>query len=149
MASPKGGPSFNPNGPLPVGDAQKAVRKLTRLEFETIGNKFLKMTTEDMERAFANKAKMPVIEVCIMSILYHAIKEGDQKRLDWITDRLIGSPVRKYAVVVHEQEDEKSEAPVAMSNQERIDMLEKYTEMLRKQKEEVIDVSPIDRKDKP
>lgn len=148
MASPKGGPSFNPSGPLPVGDAQKAVRKLTRLEFEMIGNKFLKMTTEDMERAFANKAKMPVIEVCIMSILYHAIKEGDQKRLDWITDRLIGSPVRKYAIVVTDEEEDQSFAPVQMSNQERIDMLEKYAETLRKEKE-VIDVSPNVRKDKP
>ena len=147
MASPKGGPSFNPNGPLPVGDAQKAVRKLTRLEFEMIGNKFLKMTTEDMERAFANKAKMPVIEVCIMSILYHAIKEGDQKRLDWITDRLIGSPVRKYAIVVTDEEEDQSSTPVQMSNQERIDMLEKYEETLRKEKE-VIDVSPNARKDK-
>lgn len=147
MASPKGGPSFNPNGPLPVGDAQKAVRKLTRLEFEMIGNKFLKMTTEDMERAFANKAKMPVIEVCIMSILYHAIKEGDQKRLDWITDRLIGSPVRKYAIVVTDEEEDQSSTPVQMSNQERIDMLEKYAETLRKEKE-VIDVSPNARKDK-
>lgn len=142
----KKGVSPNPEGALPIGDAQKLVRKLTRLEFEKIGNKYLYMTGEDIEKALANKGKVPVLDLAIMSILYHSIKEGDFKRLEWMLERLIGGAVKRIAVITEDVSDEnRGKVPVKMSNAERVDMLERYAEMLRKKEEEVIDVSPNNR----
>lgn len=142
------GQSGNPNGALPIGEAQKMVRKLTRLEFEKIGNKYLAMTADQIEKAMANKKDVPILDLAIMSILYHSVKEGDFKRLEWMLDRLIGGAVKRIAVISEDLgEEDKGSVPVPMSTDERLDMLEQYAEMLKKRKksEEVIDVSPNNR----
>ena len=146
----KKGEASNPAGSLPIGEARKMVRKLTRIEFEKIENKYLWMNAEQIEKSMKEgKSQIPALELAIMSIIYHSIKDGDQKRLDWLLDRLIGGVVKRIAVMPEDiSEEEMGGVPIQMSNQERIDMLEKYAETLRKEKE-VIDVSPNARKDKP
>ena len=122
----KKGISGNPQGLLPIGDAMKMARKLTKSVFEQIAHKYMFMTYQQIVNLMEDsKDKLPIIDFAVMSILLHAVKEGDQKRIDWILDRTIGMAVRKHAVII---DDERPEAkiPVPMTPEEKLTMLELY-----------------------
>lgn len=141
--------SFNPFGPLPIGDDLKQARKLTRTEFERLANKYLFMPFNEMASILNDKTKnpnVPVIELAIMSIYYHAIKEGDEKRMNWVMDRVLGQAVKKIHVVT-EVENPDPKAPVEMTEKEKLDMIERYKKRViearlsEKEKGEAIDVT--------
>lgn len=95
----------NPGGPgrpaLP--EDIKAARQLNSVEFERIVNKYLYMTADEMERLGkdkAAKATMPAIEIMLFSIISRAISEGDQTRLNFILDRIIGRVPVKVAIPI-------------------------------------------------
>lgn len=145
-------PPHKPFGNLPIGDDLKNARKLTRAEFERLANKYLFMPFQEMSDLLQNKERnpnVPVIELAIMSIYYHAIKDGDEKRLNWVMDRVLGQAVRKIHVVTEmENPNADAPAPVEMTQEEKLDMLELYKKKVIKQikdaRNDVVDVPKVE-----
>ena len=93
------GKSGNPNG-APSKNVTRA-RKLNKVLVTELLNKFINMSMKDLivfirnnvpnsKDTAAFKGEDPVIETMLASILVKAIQEGDQNRLNFIFDRLIG-----------------------------------------------------------
>lgn len=64
-------------------------RKLNQIRVSEVLNKFIDMPLEDVIRFVQDKTN-PAMEVLVGSILVHGIKHGDQNRLNFLLDRLIG-----------------------------------------------------------
>lgn len=147
----KKGQSGNPLGSLPIGNDLKEARKLTRLEFERIVNKYLFMTMRDIRKSMEDqtaKECTPMLDLIVISILQKALIEGDEKRFNFLLDRTIGQVVRRIHVAPEVEEDQRP--PVEMSAEEKLQMLERYKEIILSKKDrEVVDVSPVDREDEP
>lgn len=63
--------------------------ELTKARLRGMINKHLWMTQHQLKTAMQN-ANTPMIELLVGSIIHKALVEGDQKRLDFILDRMIG-----------------------------------------------------------
>lgn len=137
----KKGEVANPLGQLPVGRDLIEARKLTRLEFERLVNKYLFMGVKEIEKILDNPySDIPLIDALILSGLRMAYRDGDTKRLDFFLDRTIGRVVMKHHVVT-EVDDSSRVAPVQLSDEEKLAMVEAYKSRLLSQRKEVIDVS--------
>lgn len=89
----KPGQSGNPNGRPPLPEEVRIARSLNKAEFERIVNEYIHMSLVEIQ----DRAKDPstsALEVIIAKIVAEAIKRGDERRLGFILDRLIG-PVPK------------------------------------------------------
>lgn len=85
----KKGQSGNPNGRPRIPEDLKMARRLNKLELEKLLNQFLFMTPPEMEER-VKSADVTAIEAMIGSIIIKAVKDGDQQRLNFILERLIG-----------------------------------------------------------
>lgn len=85
----KKGQSGNPNGRPRIPEDLKMARRLNKLELEKLLNQFLFMTPIEME-ARVKSQDVTAIEAMIGSIIIKAVKDGDQQRLNFILERLIG-----------------------------------------------------------
>jgi len=85
----KPGVSGNPNGAPKIPDEIKEARKLNKIQVEEILNKFLNWPLSDLV-LFTQKKESPVLEVLVARILLEGIKKGDQVRLEFIFQRLVG-----------------------------------------------------------
>lgn len=149
MGKFKKGDISNPIGGLPIGQDLKEARKLTRLEFEKMINKYLFMSVNEIQDRIKHQEKygIPMIEALILSGLALAYKEGDIKRLDFFLDRTIGRVVMKHHVVTEVDESSRV-APVQLTESEKLEMIEAYKKrVLANMKGGAIDVSPISRED--
>lgn len=84
----KKGQSGNPNGPAPLSPEARAFKNLTREGFETIANKYLSATRDEI-RAALQDPSMKAIELAVISVINQAIK-GEGRMLDLLLTRLIG-----------------------------------------------------------
>lgn len=94
----KPGVSGNPAGAAKLPEEIKAARKLTRIEFETIVNKYLYLSEEELNEKRKDKT-LTLIEMMVLSIVQKAIVQGDEKRLDFLLDRMIGKVVQPIEYV--------------------------------------------------
>lgn len=85
----KPGESGNPAGQTPLPADIKEARKLNKQEIERVLNKFLHLPLEELA-AFVQDKRSPVLESLVARILLEAIKRGDQVRLEWVFQRLVG-----------------------------------------------------------
>lgn len=85
----KKGQSGNPSGQPKIPEDIKAMRKLTAIEFERAVNRYLFEDRSVVAKAAADP-NTPVIELLITSILHKAVSQGDEKRLGFFLDRLLG-----------------------------------------------------------
>ena len=85
----KKGQSGNPRGPEPLPEDIKAARKINVVEFERIVNKFLFASKGEVIKVTADP-NTPVLELMVGAIVHKAVIEGDERRLDFILNRLIG-----------------------------------------------------------
>lgn len=85
----KKGQSGNPNGRPPLPLDLKESRSVNRLEFERVLNKYMYMSGPDINASLKSD-KLPMIELVVAKILAKAFNEGDQRRLEFVIDRLIG-----------------------------------------------------------
>lgn len=74
-------------------DDLKQAKTLTKRKFLAILNKYLYMPYEELENL--KWAKMPAIEVIVVTIIGKAIYEGDDKRFAFLVERLIGPMLSK------------------------------------------------------
>ncbi len=66
-------------------------RKLTKAKLTGLLNKHL-WYTKDEAKVVVQDPDTPMLEILIASIVNKAIVQGDEKRLNFILDRLIGKP---------------------------------------------------------
>jgi hypothetical protein len=85
----KKGQSGNPSGAAPVPEDIKEARKLTNFEFERLANKYLFGTAADIEKA-SKDPNTPLIELLVGSVIHKGVLEGDERRLDFLLNRLVG-----------------------------------------------------------
>lgn len=99
-------------------DDIREARKLNKIELERVLNEYIYMTLSEIQIR-ANKTDTPAIEVLLAKILGEGIKRGDEKRLGFLLDRLIG-PV-KAKLSLDGGEDDKGEVkPLKIELAERI-----------------------------
>lgn len=89
----KSGQSGNPRGKEPLPEHLKQARKWNRTEIETLLNQFMEMSPEQLQAKLSDKSAK-LLELMVARIVAEAIKKGDQSRLTFLLDRLIG-PVPK------------------------------------------------------
>jgi hypothetical protein len=85
----KGNKAAKGKGRPPAPPELKQARTLTRLEAERLLNLYIHMTQEEL--AVAAKAKGTTqLELLIIAVLRKGINYGDQQRLAFLLDRLVG-----------------------------------------------------------
>lgn len=85
----KKGQSGNPNGRPPMPPELKAFKKLSPSLVHATVNKFCNMTLPELE-AYLKSGKAIVIERMVGEVMAAAARGGDQTRLNFILDRVIG-----------------------------------------------------------
>jgi hypothetical protein len=79
----------NPNGRPKVPDDIRETRKLDQFELERMMNRFLDLTADELTSEIKS-GKLKGKELIIATIISKAIVFGDQKRFEFILNRLIG-----------------------------------------------------------
>ena len=85
----KKGEVNNPKGRPRLPAHVKEARKLNKVKFEEILQKYVTHNLKGLKDAL-NDPDTPAIELAVVKILHESIKTGDQRRLEFILDRLIG-----------------------------------------------------------
>jgi hypothetical protein len=85
----KEGEVLNPNGRPKLPDDIKEARKLNKLEFERIVNKYLYMKKEEITEALRDP-DTPAIEMAVAQLIVKGITLGDPVRLNFLLERLLG-----------------------------------------------------------
>lgn len=83
------GQSGNPAGGPKTPEDLKEARKLTKLEFERIVNQYLFEKEIDLQE-LRTRPGTRMIDLLIASIMDKALVHGDDRRLTFLLDRLIG-----------------------------------------------------------
>ncbi len=84
-----------------------AQRRLTRVRLEEILQKYLNTPLTELKEILGNPGTVPAIELMIVSILAKSITAGDQYRLEFLLNRIIGKVPDKV-----EFEDKTDQAEV-------------------------------------
>lgn len=93
----KPGISGNPSGRPALPEEIKEARKINKIEFERVLNEMIYMNLSEL-KSRADNPETPVVELLVAKILAEGIKRGDEKRLGFILDRLIGPVKTKVAL---------------------------------------------------
>lgn len=109
------GESGNPDGRPPLPEDLKAARKLNKTELERILNEYIHMSLTEIQRR-AGHPETSALEVLVAKVLAEGIKRGDEKRLGFLLDRLVG-PVKR-SVSVEGGEDGTNPIRLARSDDE-------------------------------
>lgn len=107
-----GGKNFEPGNPGGPGAPKipeeiKQARKLNRLEFERVLNKYIHMQLGALRKIIEDPTT-PVLDGVVCKILVKGFNEGDPRRLEFVIDRLIGK-VKEYEPEKQDAESTKSE----------------------------------------
>ncbi len=91
-----GGRDFKPGweggpGAPTIPEDVKQSRKMNRIEFERVLQKYVGMSGVEINSVIQNK-QTPILEGVVAKILAKAFNDGDSRRLEFILDRLIGKP---------------------------------------------------------
>jgi hypothetical protein len=97
----KKGQSGNPNG-APKGQRiitkeLKQAQSLNRADFIECLNKYIKFTKEQIIEALNNKLT-PALDLVVLSVLSTSIKHGDERKLAFVLDYLIGKNPDKLQI---------------------------------------------------
>lgn len=130
----KKGKSGNPSGRPKLPPDVQAARKLTNTQFIILVNKFLNMSREELKAA-AENPNAPMLELIVAKIIERAIANGDQTRLGFILDRLIGKVPDKIEHSGNDGEPIKimsarSELKQLISDESNLEALEKIADAI-------------------
>lgn len=85
----KPGISGNPSGRPPMPQDVNDARRMSKIEFIRLCNEYLYMTRQEITTRL-NAPETPAIELIVGSIVTKSATEGDQSRLSFLLDRMIG-----------------------------------------------------------
>jgi hypothetical protein len=126
----KKGQSGNPNGRPPMSADLRMMGRVTKYEFERLIHRYLIMTRDELEAA-TKDPKTPILELTVASILKKAIIGGDQTRLNFILDRLIGKVADSF-----ESKNLNLNINHTLADDELIEKAERVLEEVRKRREQ-------------
>lgn len=106
---------------------------LTKAKLEGLLNLHLWMTEKQLEKV-VNDSKTPMISKAIASIITKAIENGDDRRLTFILDRLIGKPKEEIDITAY---------MVGLKKMTTIDVIDMGTEAMKFLKEKASDKADI------
>lgn len=95
----KPGQSGNPAGRTPLPEDLKSVKILTNTNLRARVQRLLDLPTDDLV-AYAEDPKLTALDAMIASIVVKAVVNGDQQRLDFILNRLVGKVQDKVEVTM-------------------------------------------------
>ncbi len=78
----------NPNGRPKTPEALRNLKRLTKVAFEEIVNKYLWCSLSELEKY--KKANLPVMDAWVVSIIHKGVLSGDWSGNEWIAQRIIG-----------------------------------------------------------
>lgn len=87
-------------------EGQIAERRLTRTKLEEVLHKHLHKSKEELMAVLKDPATI-ALELMVVSVLVKAINNGDQVRLQFLLDRLIGKVPEKVEMKTHDVTDEE------------------------------------------
>ena len=105
----KPGQSGNPKGRMPIPEDLRQIQKFSRTVIELILNKYMQTPTIELKRMLDNPDKIPAMELMVIQVLVKGIEKGDERRLGFLFDRVIGKPKE---VIKHETDGSTSAASV-------------------------------------
>lgn len=79
----------NPKGRPRIPDDIRMANELTKNEFIRVVNKYLYLTKEQIQAELKN-SETPALNLMIIGLISKAVSEGDQHRLNFLLDRLLG-----------------------------------------------------------
>ena len=83
------GQSGNPKGRPPLPDDLKRARALLKEDFERCAHQLLQMTHQQLDELLKDKTSN-LLQLMVAGIMGKAISQGDQVRLNFLLDRIIG-----------------------------------------------------------
>lgn len=97
MANPRPNPAYqfkpgvsgNPGGRPRLPEDVAEARKLNRVEFDRIANRYLYMSSDEAKAAL-QRPDCPMIEKIVGTIIIKGIQGGDHARLGFLLDRILG-----------------------------------------------------------
>jgi len=93
----KPGESGNPSGRPPLPEHLKGVKKMNKHQFESILNKYIHLSLNELIELLKG-GDLPAIEAMVVKVLTEAVRKGDEKRLNFVLDRLIGKVQENFKV---------------------------------------------------
>lgn len=91
------GQSGNPGGRHKLPEDIRKARALNQVELERTVNRFLYMDRAQVQEAIKNP-ETPMIDLMVASIMAQAAQKGDERRLEFILQRMIGRVTDKIEV---------------------------------------------------
>lgn len=88
------GTSGNPKGRPKLSEEEKQLKKLTRERVQIIMGKYLHHTKSQLE-VVAKDPETPMLDLMIISVMVSGYKKGDQKKLEYFTDFILGKITNK------------------------------------------------------
>lgn len=85
----KPGQSGNPEGRPRIPMDLREARSVNKVEFDRVLNKYMYLKAPEINAALKSD-ELPMMELVVAKIVAKAFNEGDQRRLEFILDRLIG-----------------------------------------------------------
>lgn len=88
------GQVLNPKGRPPLPQDVNDARRLTKIEFIRVCEKYISMTETELNEKIRDTSTT-VLELIVAKILQNAITYGDNTRLSFFLDRMIGKVTEK------------------------------------------------------
>lgn len=95
----KPGQSGNPDGRVKLPEDIKTAKRINKIELERLLNLYLSLTDDEIKLRQADTGTTQ-IERMIASIVEKGIVQGDQQRLNFLLDRLVGKVKEEIDVTV-------------------------------------------------
>lgn len=93
------GKSGNPGGKVKIPDDIKEARKLNQNELDRTVNRLIYLSRQEL-RGLIENPETPMFEIMVASIIAQGAQKGDQMRLEFILNRIIGKVQDKLEVSV-------------------------------------------------
>lgn len=91
------GQSGNPNGRPKLPFDVEATRQMNQIDVARAISRYLQLPISELQDKLKDKNESS-LNLMVASVIYHAIKKGDQSRLNLILDRCVGKVKDKVEV---------------------------------------------------
>ncbi len=87
-------------GRPPLTKEEKEVMKLARHEVTKVISKYFGFNREEVREVMANPQTV-MLDAMVLSVMSHALKKGDEKRLNWLLEQVVGKVKDKVEITGH------------------------------------------------
>lgn len=126
----KPGQSGNPLGQPKLPRDIVEARKLNRVEFERVLNRYIHLSPIEIKEVAENPVT-PALEVLVAKIIFMGIKNGDEKRLGFILDRL-GIVVKQKISLDGGEDSDGNAKPLQIQRVDLLDRIKQLGEAIKK-----------------